>query len=451
MDDFEEYKRQGEPDKKEKSGIWRTAIGLQQVDGLTPSEYLIKTAKRNIEGEISIYEAQEFLDGYYKAKPAKSADGDRTEEADKVSARIAEILSEKTFTFSPAEYITIHKRLFAGIYKHAGKIRAYNISKSEWVLNGETVYYASADSIRAALNYDFTREKSFDYRGLTKEAIASRIAKFISGLWQIHAFGEGNTRTTAVFAIKYLRTLGFSVENDLFAENSWYFRNALVRANYNDYAKNIFATPLYLNRFFGNLLLGESNALKNREMRVTPAAAPDTANGINDTVNQANDTVNRENDTVNRENDTVNQGNDTVNQGNDTVNQANDTVNQANDTVNQANDTVNQENDTVNQANDTVNQGNDTVNQGNDTVNRENDTVNQGNDTVNRGNDTVNDGERSVLSLIGDDPSVTAAQLAERLGVSLITVRREIRRLKDGGYIKRVGSDKTGRWVTAKD
>ena len=266
--DFDEYKRLGEPQKTEKSKIWQTAIGLQQVDGLTPSDYLIKTAKQNIEGEITIYEVQERIDGYYKAKPVRTAD-DRTEEADKVSARIAEILSEKTFSFSPAEYITLHKRLFADIYKFAGKIRDYNIAKEEWVLNGETVYYASADSIRATLDYDFGQEKSFVYKGLSKEQIVEHITKFVSGLWQIHAFGEGNTRTTAVFTIKYLLTIGFAVANDLFADHSWYFRNALVRANYSDYQKNIYSTLEYLNRFFRNLLLGENHPLRNRDLRVS--------------------------------------------------------------------------------------------------------------------------------------------------------------------------------------
>jgi fido (protein-threonine AMPylation protein) len=277
--DFEDYKRLGEPEKAEKSEIWQAAIGLQQVDGLNPSEYLIETAKKNIEGDIAIYEVHERIDDYYRANPTKSAD-DRTEEADKVSARIAEILSEKAFSFSPAEYITIHKRLFTGIFMSAGKIRDYNISKAEWVLNGETVYYASAESIRATLDYDFTQEKAFAFKNLTKEQMVEHIAKFVSGLWQIHAFGEGNTRTTAVFAIKYLRTLGFIVTNDLFTNHSWYFRNALVRANFNDYKKNIYATQEYLNRFFSNLLLGEHHSLKNRELRVSLRGKPDILSDV---------------------------------------------------------------------------------------------------------------------------------------------------------------------------
>jgi len=342
--DFDEYKRLGEPEKAEKAEIWQTAIGLQQVDGLVPSEYLIETAKQNIEGEITIYEVHERLSSYYEAKPVRATSDERIEEADKVSARIAEILSEKTFSFSPAEYLTIHRRLFTGIYRFAGKIRDYNISKAEWVLGGETVYYASANSIRATLNYDFEQEKAFVFKGLHKEQIVEHIARFISGIWQIHAFGEGNTRTTAVFAIKYLRTFGFTVTNDLFADHSWYFRNALVRANYNDYKNNVFATQEYLNRFFRNLLLGEDYTLQNREMRISLIGK------------NSNGTVNVESGTVNG----------------------------------------------------------------------------------------------TVFSLIQDNPKIIGEQLAQQLGMSLRTVRREMKRLKDEGYIERVGSDKAGYWVVLK-
>ena len=267
MSDFEEYIRQGEPEKKEKSYAWQTAIGLQEVDGLKPSPYLIEIAKQNIEGDITIDEVKHLLDSYYKTKSVRD-EKDRTEEADKVSVRITEILSEKTFNFSPAAYITIHKRLFEGIYQFAGKIRDYNITKSEWVLNGETVYYASADSISATLTYDFEQEKKFNYRGISLLQTIQHITAFVSGIWQIHAFGEGNTRTVAVFIIKYLRTFGFNVNNDMFALHSWYFRNALVRANYNDFKNNIHATNEYLELFFRNLLLNENNVLKNKELLV---------------------------------------------------------------------------------------------------------------------------------------------------------------------------------------
>lgn len=268
MTDLDNYLIQGEPEQKERGFLWDTAIGLQKVDGLKPSDYLIATANENINGDITLDEAYTRIESYYKARPVRIDDESRTEEADKVSARIAQILSEKTFSFNPPEYISIHRRLFDGLYKFAGKIRDYNISKNEWVLNGNTVYYASAQSIRDTLDYDFTQEKAFNYKGLSVRETAEHIARFVSGLWQIHAFGEGNTRTTAVFTIKYLRTFGFDVTNDVFAANAWYFRNALVRANYNDFKIGVHATHEYLDLFFGNLLLGENNVLKNRELLV---------------------------------------------------------------------------------------------------------------------------------------------------------------------------------------
>lgn len=267
-DPFKEYIRQSEPSKRDKGYAWHTAIGLQAVDGLKPSKYLIDTAIKNIEGDISIDEAQELLNTYYEENPKADTD-DRTEEADKVAVRIAKILSEKAFSFTPNEYISIHKKLFAGIYGHAGKLRDYNITKKEWVLNGATVLYGSASELRATLDYDFAEEKKFSYKNLSMEDIIHHLALFVSRLWQIHVFGEGNTRTTAVFFIKYLRTLGFDVTNDIFAENAWYFRNALVRANYNDLKNGVHETTKYLELFLRNLLLDEKNELHNRSMHIS--------------------------------------------------------------------------------------------------------------------------------------------------------------------------------------
>ncbi len=268
-DPFKEYLKESEPDKAGRSYVWSTAIGLQAVDGLKTSKYLIDTAIKNIEGEITIKEAQSLIDSYYKEKPVHMSDEQRTEEADKVSSRIAEILSETAFSFSPNEYISIHRKLFQGIYKHAGKIRDYNITKKEWVLDGATGIYGSASELRATLEYDFSQEKVFSYRGLSMDEIIHHLAVFISRLWQIHIFGEGNTRTTAVFFIKYLRTLGFSATNDIFAENAWYFRNALVRANYTNLQKGIHETTEYLEVFLRNLLLNEENELHNRDMHIS--------------------------------------------------------------------------------------------------------------------------------------------------------------------------------------
>ena len=268
-DELSEYLRAKEPGKAELAGLWRAAIGLQKVDGLTPSAYLVETARRNIEGEITIAEAGKIIGEYYKSKAVRAeAAKTRTDEADIVSQRITGILAEPTFSFSPASYVSIHRKLFAGVYKHAGKIRDYNITKSEWVLKKDTVRYESADVIAATLEYEFERERRFNYKGLSSQETIAHFSRFIADVWQIHAFGEGNTRTTAIFAAKYLRTLGYTVENDIFADNSFYFRNALVRANYTNIPKGIHPTLVYLERFFANLLLGENNELKSRYLLV---------------------------------------------------------------------------------------------------------------------------------------------------------------------------------------
>lgn len=268
-DPFKEYLKESEPDKVSKGYIWSTAIGLQAVDGLKPSQYLVDTAIQNIEGKITLKEVQSLIDSYYEERPENRLDGERMEEADKVSLRIAEILSETAFSFSPNEYISIHRKLFQGIYKHAGKIRDYNITKKEWVLNGETVMYGSASELRATLEYDFSTEKDFSYKGLSMNEIIHHLAVFTSRLWQIHIFGEGNTRTTAVFLIKYLKVLGFAAANDIFAEYAWYFRNALVRANYTNLQKNVHETTEYLEIFLRNLLLNEKNELHSRDLHIS--------------------------------------------------------------------------------------------------------------------------------------------------------------------------------------
>lgn len=267
-DPFEKYIIELEADKRTRGYAWSTAIGLQDVDGLKPSKYLIDTAIKNIEGEISIDEAQTLLASYYEENPSVDP-ADRTQEADQVSARIAKLLSENAFSFSPNEYISIHRKLFNGIYSHAGKIRDYNITKQEWVLDGETIVYGSATELKATLEYDFSVERDFSYKGLSIDEMIRHLAVFVSRLWQIHVFSEGNTRTTAVFFIKYLRTLGFDVTNDIFSDNAWYFRNALVRANYTNLTKGIHETTEYLELFLRNLLLGEKHELHNRTMHIS--------------------------------------------------------------------------------------------------------------------------------------------------------------------------------------
>ena len=232
------------------------------------SAYLLDTAKEHIEGKSSIDEAQKRIQSYYEQRTDRTEVENDTKEADIVSARIAKLLGEKAFQFSPAEWLTIHRRLFDGVFSHAGQIRQYNITKREWVLKGDTVTYAAWSSIKDTLDYDFATEKQYSYAGLSVEQCVKHLAKFASDIWQIHPFCEGNTRATAVFMIKYMKTFGFKVNNDAFEKNSWYFRNALVRANYNDLQNGIHATTKFLEMFFSNLILGTEYELKNRYMHV---------------------------------------------------------------------------------------------------------------------------------------------------------------------------------------
>ena len=267
---FDEYIRQGESSQREAAYAWSTAIGLQAVDGLKTSDYLNDLARRNIEGEITIDEVDKLLDNYYQNKTTRDADDDDKEEADRASKNIKRILSTVTLDFTTNGLISIHRRIFDGVLKHAGELRKYDITKKEWVLEGDTVRYLNWEDLRRALDYDIQQERAFVYKGKSWDEVISHLTRFVSGLWQIHAFGEGNTRTTAVFTILYLRSLGFNVENDLFARHSWYFRNALVRANYKSIVKGVDYSPVYMERFFRNLLLGEQWDLRNRYLHIHP-------------------------------------------------------------------------------------------------------------------------------------------------------------------------------------
>ena len=267
---FDEYKKVSEPHKRERAEAWRVAIGLQAVDGLQVSEFLKQTARQHIEGEITIDEACQQIKQYYISKTVHDDDDENKAEADKVSGNIAKLIGSPSFTFNAAGVMAIHRGIFEGVFKHAGKLRTYDITKKEWVLRGDTVMYGRWQDLRMALDYDIEQEKQFDYRGLSMGEVIERLAKFVSGIWQTHPFCEGNTRTTAVFAIKYLKSIGFECNNDMFEQHSWYFRNALVRANYKNVAKGINQDYSFLNNFFRNLLMGENNELKNRYMLVNP-------------------------------------------------------------------------------------------------------------------------------------------------------------------------------------
>lgn len=267
-EDLNAYIRLGEQKLKKKAAAWQTAIGLQAVDGLSVSDYLLKTAKENIEEKITDKEANAQISNYYENRCDRYAIEAGTKEADIVAGRIASLLAEKTFSFTPAFWMSVHRYLFKDVFMHAGKIRTYNIYKNEWVLNGKSVLYASYDSIPITMEYDFKTEATFSYKNLSRNEIIKHLAQFTCDIWQIHPFGEGNTRSTAVFIIKYLNSLGYFIGHECFAKNSWYFRNALVRANYNDFQNDIYATTIYLEKFFENLLFGGKNELKNRYLHI---------------------------------------------------------------------------------------------------------------------------------------------------------------------------------------
>ena len=269
--DFDTYLRQGEPSQREKAIVWGTAIGLQKVDGLETSAYLQQTALKNIEGEITIDEAKELVNAYYISRQAHNEENEDKEEADRVATNIAKLLSSNTLAFSFFGYTQVHRNIFEGVFKHAGQIRDYDITKREWVLRGDTVNYMYAADLQRAVEYDLEQERMFDYGGLSSDEIIRHVSRFTANLWQIHAFCEGNTRTTAVFVIQYLRSMGFSVNNEIFARHSWYFRNAMVRYVYKN-NEGVMPEPKFLERFFRNMLLGEQWDLRNRYLVINPPA-----------------------------------------------------------------------------------------------------------------------------------------------------------------------------------
>ena len=264
---FENYYLSHKPSERERAQNWAIAIGLQKVDGLTPSKHLISVAKKHIEGKISSDKAVQLVDRYYETKSGHDEPEDK-KEADRVSARINQIIEEDGFYLSPTYLTGLHGLIFEGVFPHAGFVREVNLRKREWVLRGDSVTYGHAPVIEKTLEYDFDKEKGYSYARKSKREIVSHFARFIAGIWQIHPFREGNTRTVAVFAIKYLRSMRIAATNEIFAENSWYFRNALVRANYDNPLKGIARDFEPLERFFGNLILGEQNELKSRYLLV---------------------------------------------------------------------------------------------------------------------------------------------------------------------------------------
>ena len=253
--------------KEIKKNNWEVAIGLNKVDGLVPSDYLKELVKKSINGEKNYREVEKELHKYYENRNLTKEEIN-TKECDIVSTRIAELLEDGSFTFSPIYLKSIHKYLFDGVFEgdiknYAGTFRDYNITKKEDILNGKTVIYGNYKDLMEYLRYDFGEEENIDYTKLSSEGQVKRISKFTSAIWQVHPFVEGNTRTTAVFIEKYLRTKGYEVNNDLFKENSLFFRNALVISNFSDINLGISPDFKYLHSFFSKLLINKRQELIN--------------------------------------------------------------------------------------------------------------------------------------------------------------------------------------------
>ena len=253
---------------EEKREYWDVAFGLQAVDGLAPSRYMKTLAAEHVSGEKTYEEVATEVKTYYE----NTSTADQNEhEADEVSLAIQKILSDEAFNFSIITLKSYHERLFKNLPKeiyHPGEFRTVNLTKEEPVLNGETVQYANYTELEKTLEYDLAEEKTVDYLKLSDEEKVSRLAEFTSRIWQVHPFYEGNTRTTAVFIQKYLKNLGYDVNNELFKNHSLYFRNALVRANYSSIPRGIKSDPSWLEKFFKNLLFSENIPLDNQELKI---------------------------------------------------------------------------------------------------------------------------------------------------------------------------------------
>ena len=245
---------------------WEVGIGLNEVDGLNPSKYLIELTKDSIEGRKTFDEIEKELKNYYN-KQSKDSINYSEMECDLVSTRIAKMLEDRTFVFSPIQLKSIHRKLFSELLlderdNSIGEYRRYNISKKEPILNGDTVIYGEYTTIDEFLKYDFENESGKNYAEMSLEKQIKNLIKFTSVIWQIHPFVEGNTRTVAVFIQKYLLSMGYNVNNDLFKENSVYFRNALVASNYSNIPKRVSPNFSYLEQFFLKLLYKRDTELE---------------------------------------------------------------------------------------------------------------------------------------------------------------------------------------------
>ena len=247
---------------------WDAAIGLQEVDSLKPSKYLKKLSEENVNGEKTIYEVEHELKEYYIEKEKINDINQNELECDLVSTRIVQLLEDEKFELSVDFLRYIHGYLFKDIYDFAGQFRKIDFSKHELILNNDSALYGDCKTLKESLEYDISLERVKNYKEMNIVEVINNITDFSSRIWQTHPFREGNTRTTAIFIIKYLISLGYQVDNTLFKDKSVYFRNALVRSNYFNNEKNVKEDNSYLIKFYENLLLGKNNNLQSKDLIV---------------------------------------------------------------------------------------------------------------------------------------------------------------------------------------
>ena len=247
---------------------WDAAIGLQEVDSLKPSKYLKKLSEENVNGEKTIYEVEHELKEYYIEKEKINDINHNELECDLVSTRIVQLLEDEKFKLSVDFLRYIHGYLFKDIYDFAGQFRKIDFSKHELILNNDSALYGDCKTLKESLEYDISLERVKNYKEMNIVEVINNITDFSSRIWQTHPFREGNTRTTAIFIIKYLVSLGYQVDNTLFKDKSVYFRNALVRSNYFNNEKNVRDDNSYLIKFYENLLLGKNNNLQSKDLIV---------------------------------------------------------------------------------------------------------------------------------------------------------------------------------------
>ena len=247
---------------------WDAAIGLQEVDSLKPSKYLKKLSEENVNGEKTIYEVEHELKEYYIEKEKINDINHNELECDLVSTRIVQLLEDEKFKLSVDFLRYIHGYLFKDIYDFAGQFRKIDFSKHELILNNDSALYGDCKTLKESLEYDISLERVMNYKEMNIVEVINNITDFSSRIWQTHPFREGNTRTTAIFIIKYLISLGYQVDNTLFKDKSVYFRNALVRSNYFNNEKNVKEDNRYLIKFYENLLLGKNNNLQSKDLIV---------------------------------------------------------------------------------------------------------------------------------------------------------------------------------------